>query len=342
MVECAQSRHGALDGCGTVDGPGCLARPTNGHGAGNADADDGAESRREHKVTRPVASTLKPSPRLSSAAPSGIPARPRFSIVTPSFNHGRFIRRAVDSVLGQSGDFDLEYLVVDGGSTDETPAILQDYEGKLQWVSEADQGQADAINKGLQRCSGDIVGWLNSDDLLLPGALERIARTLRENPQAEWVHGRCGIIDENDRRIRHWIEIYKHLRSRCYSFGALLAENFISQMTVFWRRQVLGEIGYLDATLRFAFDYDLWLRLAQRSNPAYIQTPQACFRWYESSKSGASFQQQFEEDADVAQRYAGGRWWPMARKRAMNSAIVGTYSVMALARRFTRRQSADR
>ncbi|MCX6071617.1 MAG: glycosyltransferase family 2 protein, partial [Chloroflexi bacterium] len=172
-----------------------------------------------------MVAVLKTFSSPSFGPPSGIPARPRFSVVTPSFNHARFIRRTIDSVLSQRGDFDLEYLVVDGGSTDGTLAILQDYEGKLQWVSEADQGQADAINKGLQRCTGDIVGWLNSDDLLLPGALERIARTLRENPGVEWVHGRCHIIDENDRHIRRPIELYKHLRSRCYSFGALLGGN---------------------------------------------------------------------------------------------------------------------
>jgi len=278
------------------------------------------------------------SPSFDLAA--GIPARPLFSIVTPSYNHARFIRRTIDSVLGQRGDFDLEYLVVDGGSTDGTLAILREYEGKLQWSSEADQGQADAINKGLRRCTGEIVGWVNSDDLLLPGALERVAQALRAHPEAEWVHGRCRIIDEYDRHVRRPIEFYKHLRSRCYSFGALLGENFVSQMTVFWRRQVLGEIGYLDPTLRFAFDYDLWLRLAQRNDPVYIQTPQACFRWYESSKSGAGFRWQFAEDTQVAGRYAGGRWWPMVRKRAKNSVIVSTYSAMAAVRSATGRRAA--
>jgi glycosyltransferase involved in cell wall biosynthesis len=283
-----------------------------------------------------VVAELKTSSGPSSSLPARIPARPRFSIVTPSFNHGRLIRRAIDSVLGQQGDFDLEYFVVDGGSTDGTLAILREYEGRLEWSSEADRGQADAINKGLRRSTGDIVGWLNSDDVLLPGALGRIACAFREKPVLEWVHGRCRIIDENDRRIRRPIEVYKHLRSQRFSFGSLLAENFISQMTVFWRRKALEEVGYLDASLRFAFDYDMWLRLAQRGRPVYISTPQACFRWYESSKSGAGFQQQFAEDTQVAQRYARGEWWPMARKRAVNSAIVGAYSAMAAVRRLRR------
>jgi len=259
-----------------------------------------------------------------------------FSIVTPSLNQVRFIRRTIESVLGQRGEFDLQYLVMDAGSTDGTLAIIREYEMSLQWSSEPDHGQADAINKGLRQCRGDVVGWLNSDDVLLPGALDRIARVVREHPDVEWVHGRCQIVDQGDRRIRRGVELYKHLRSQQYSRGSLLTENFISQMTVFWRRPVLDEIGYLDPSLRFAFDYDLWLRLAQRGDPIYIPPPQACFRWYESSKSGASFQQQFAEDTRVAQRYAQGDLWPMARKRAVNSAIVGVYTALAAIRRLTR------
>ncbi|MBM3123255.1 MAG: glycosyltransferase [Chloroflexi bacterium] len=259
--------------------------------------------------------------------------RPRFSVVTPTFNQAHFIRGTIDSVLEQRGEFDLEYHVVDAESTDGTQAILRDYKGRLEWSSEADHGQADAINKGLRRCSGAIVGWLNSDDTLLPGALERVAGAFRDHPGLEWVHGRCRIIDENDRPIRRAIELYKHLRCQHYSLGSLLAENFVSQMTVFWRRETMEAIGLLDETLRFAFDYDLWLRLARRGDPVYIPTPQACFRWYESSKSGASFRQQFAEDTRVAERHVGSRWWPKARKQATNAAIVGVYEALAAVRR---------
>ena len=188
----------------------------------------------------------------------------------------------------------------------------------------------------MKRCTGGIVGWLNSDDILLPGALGRIACTFRENPGLEWVHGRCRIIDESDRRIRRPVEIYKHLRSRRYSFGSLLAENFVSQMTVFWRREAVEAIGLLDPTLRFAFDYDFLLRLALRGDPAYIQSPQASFRWYESSKSGGGFREQFLEDTEVARRYVGGRTWPMVRKRATNSAIVGVHTLLAAIRKLVR------
>lgn len=257
-------------------------------------------------------------------------ARLRISIVTPSRNQARFIERTIASVLGQKGDFDLEYQVIDGASMDETIAILRRYGNRLRWSSESDDGQVDAINKGLRAATGDIVGWLNSDDVLLPGALDKVATAFRALPDVEWVHGRCEIIDVNDRPIRRWISYYKHLRAQRHSFENLLTENYVSQMTAFWRRSVHDEIGYLDPSLDLAFDYDFWLRLAERGAPAYIREPIACFRWYETSKSGAGFEKQFREDAEVAaRRTPGGKPWIRWRKRAKNWAIVKTYLLLA-------------
>jgi len=260
------------------------------------------------------------------------PPRLRFSIVTPSFNQARFIRRTIDSVLGQEGDFGLEYLVVDGGSTDGTAAILEGYGSRLQWISEPDRGQVDAINKGLERCIGGVVGWLNSDDVLLPGALRRAADAFAARPEVEWVHGRCRIIDEHDRVIRGWVEAYKHFRAKRHTFESLLIENYVNQMTVFWRRSLLEAVGTLDPQFPLAFDYELWLRFARRSPPVYIDQPQACFRWYEASKSGANFEAQFRENSLVAEKYAAGRRSLVWRNRLMGTAIAAVYRVMALVR----------
>ncbi len=260
----------------------------------------------------------------------------RISVVTPSYNQARFLRRTVESVITQSGEFDLEYLVVDGGSTDGSQDILKEYEGRLRWISESDRGQVDAINKGLSLTTGDIVGWLNSDDMLLPGALERVAQVFRQNPEVEWVHGRCWIIDENDRRIRRWVEAYKDYRARRFSFESLLLENYVNQMTVFWRREAMEAIGPLDVSVPLAFDYELWLRLARRGPPVYIPKPQACFRWYSTSKSGANFRDQFAQNAEVARRYIGRRYWPRLRKCLTNGLIVGLYAGMAAARKAVR------
>jgi glycosyltransferase involved in cell wall biosynthesis len=239
----------------------------------------------------------------------------RISLVTPSFNQARFIGRTVDSVLGQAGDFELEYLVVDGGSTDGTLDLLRDYGGRLGWVSEPDRGQSDAINKGLRRTTGDVVGWLNSDDVLRPGALARVAAAFRDHPEAGWVHGRCDVIDAEDRVIRRWVAAYKDWCSRRYSYARLVTENFISQMTVFWRRSLLDRVGYLDPELHLAMDYDLWLRFAQHGPPVYIPERLAAFRWYAASKSGSGYREQFRVECQLARRHAPGRRWLHLLKR---------------------------
>ncbi|MFT3928200.1 MAG: glycosyltransferase family 2 protein [Myxococcales bacterium] len=256
----------------------------------------------------------------------------RISIVTPSYNQAPFIERTIESVLGQRGDFELEYRVVDGGSTDGTVEILKRYGDRFAWTSERDKGQCDAINKGLRAATGDIVGWVNSDDLLLPGALQRVATAFREHPEVEWVHGRCEIIDPDDKPVRKWVSLYKHLRAQRHSFDNLITENYVCQMTTFWRRSVHDEVGYINMDLKLAFDYDMWLRLARRGEPLYLPERLACFRWYPSSKSGAQFHRQFAEDIEVAERYAGDRRALMLRKRAKSAAIVSIYNALAFAR----------
>lgn len=256
----------------------------------------------------------------------------KISLVTPSYNQAQFIERTIDSVLEQRGDFELDYTVIDGGSTDGTVEILKRYGDKLTWVSERDRGQVDAINRGLRGATGDIVGWLNSDDVLLPGALDRVATAFRDHPEIEWLHGRCMIIDEHDREVRRWISAYKHYRSRHHSLASFLTENYVSQMTVFWRRDVHAEIGYLDPEIRYAFDYDLFLRLAQRSAPIYLEEPLACFRWYATSKSGGGFVVQMTETVEIASRSRAANNWTRVQALAKKSAIINIYRALGVAR----------
>lgn len=261
-------------------------------------------------------------------------SRVKFYIITPSYNQAQFIERTIDSILGQQGDFDLVYRVIDGGSNDGTVDILRRYGDRLQWVSEPDRGQVDAINKGLRAAEGDIVAWVNSDDVLMPGALAAVAEAFRRHPECVWVHGHCEIIDVEDRPIRRWISRYKHRRARHYSFDALLEENFISQMTVFWRREVHQRIGFIDDNWKLAFDYEFWLRLAGLADPVYLDRTLACFRWYDTSKSGANYERQFDEDFRVAQHHAPlTAAATMRRKRLKSKLIVLIYKTMALLRR---------
>lgn len=254
----------------------------------------------------------------------------RISLITPSFNHDEFIRRTIDSVLGQAGDFELEYVVLDGGSTDRTKDILQSYGDRLRWTSEPDGGQVDAINSGLKKATGDVVGWLNSDDVLLPNSVQRVANCFRNNPACEWVHGGCQIIDRDDREIRSWVSRYKRRHAMQYSRASLLSRNFVSQMTVFWRRHAMDAVGYLDPELPLAFDYDYWLRLSKLGDPIYIDEPQAAFRWYETSKSGANFKQQCLEDEAISKRHGNRSFGRILSKRMQNAARIAMYNAMSL------------
>ncbi len=228
----------------------------------------------------------------------------RITMVTPSLNQRAFVERALRSVLDQTGDFELEYLVYDAGSTDGTLDILRRYADRTKLVVEPDSGQSNAINKGLRAATGDVVAWLNSDDILYPGALDRVARTFRDRPELVWLHGGCEIVDEQDRPIRRWITAYKDRRSRRYTRRKLLVDNFVSQMTVFWRRSAIDRVGLLDERMHLSFDYEYWLRLASLGDPVYLPERIAAFRWYTSSKSGSSFEAQSREEWEAFLRHA--------------------------------------
>jgi glycosyltransferase involved in cell wall biosynthesis len=244
-------------------------------------------------------------------------SRARLSIVTPSYNQGGYIERTIRSVLDQKGAFDLEYIVIDGGSTDKTVEVLRRYEDRLRWISEKDNGQVDAINKGLRRVTGDFVSWINSDDTYRPGAFQRVVWAFEERSDAKWVHSRSEMVDEEDQQIRQWISTYKHRRCLRYSFESLLTENYIHQPSVFWRRQIMDDIGLLDPASELAFDYDWFLRLAQTGSPIYIEENLACLRWYPSSKSGAQYARQLREAYAIARKHDPGGVWREWERRLL-------------------------
>jgi glycosyltransferase involved in cell wall biosynthesis len=206
---------------------------------------------------------------------------------------------------------------------------------RLRWSCEETEGQVDAINRGLRRASGDVVGWLNSDDVLLPGALARVAAAFAAAPDLKWMYGRCDYINEDDRVIRQFVSRYKHRESLRYSHASLIAANFVSQQAAYWRRSLLDQVGYLDGKLQLAFDYDLWLRFAECGPPLYIADRMACFRWYESSKSGSGFRSQFIEDFAIAMRRTPRKRW-LFRKLVTTSQILTTYEIMAWGRALRR------
>lgn len=266
----------------------------------------------------------------------------RISVVVPSFNHAKFLRLALASTLDQTGEFDLEVLVIDGGSTDGTVDLLRSQGDRVRWVSEPDGGQSDALNKGFRLATGDVIGWLNSDDLYQPGALAAVARAFREFPRVEWVHGQAEVIDTAGRVRRRWVTAYKRRQCRRYSYGRLLTENFIQPNTVFWRRELTERVGGVDPDLHLAMDFDLWLRFARSSPPLYLDVPIACFRWYPTSKSGSRYPQQFREVRAIARRYEPDWRWTHRFGNLKNRLAVGCYRTADLMGRLFRWDAASR
>src|SRR5512136_340290 len=191
------------------------------------------------------------------------PAYPRITVVTPSFNQASFIEQTIHSVLTQ-GYPNLEYIVMDGGSTDGTVDILRKYEKHLIWTSGKDGGQSDALNKGFRRASGEILAYINSDDVYAPGALLKAGGFFASHPQACWLTGRCRNIDAEGREIRKLIKVYKSFWMLFRSYKVLLAIDYISQPATFWRREVIQQVGPFDEKLHLTMDYDYSLRVGSR------------------------------------------------------------------------------
>ena len=228
----------------------------------------------------------------------------KLSIITPSLNQCDYLRHTTRTILDQPHPPELEWIVIDGGSTDGTINLLRSInDPRLKWVSEPDRGQSDAVNKGLAQATGDIVGWLNSDDLYTTGALAAVAEAMTNNPQAQWLVGRCGIINDVDQPIRATVTRYKNRSLRRYSYRRLLRENFISQPAVFWRRTFGQQVGPLDLSLYYTMDYDFWLRMGRCCQPLVLPDQLASFRLHPTSKSGLTDRRQFDEQFRVACRY---------------------------------------
>jgi hypothetical protein len=211
---------------------------------------------------------------------------PRISIVTPSFNQGRYIEETIRSVLLQ-GYANLELLVIDGGSRDETVEILRKYEPWLTyWVSEPDRGQTHAINKGLARVTGELFGYLNSDDLLAPGALAAVAEGFRQHPEADVVYGRCVYTDEAGADLFSVQGEVTDFPSYLRIWDRLWQRSFLTQPEVFCRTGAVRQDGGFREDLYSVMDLEMWLRLLARGcRFQVVDAPVARFRTYAAQKS---------------------------------------------------------
>jgi len=227
---------------------------------------------------------------------------PRITVITPSYNQGKYIEQTIASVLVQEYP-NLEHLIVDGGSTDQTLEVLRKYGQQLRWVSEPDRGQSHAINKGLAQATGDVICYLNSDDLFTPGALSRVGRFFQDHPQAFWLTGKCRIVNQDGNEIRRPGTLYKNFWLHRRSLKVLSVLNYISQPATFWRREAFDRVGYFDERWYFAMDYDYWLRLGQHYQLWFLDETLACFRVHPASKGSSSAKSQFDEQLQVARQH---------------------------------------
>jgi glycosyltransferase involved in cell wall biosynthesis len=226
---------------------------------------------------------------------------PRISIVTPSFNQARYLDQTIRSVLDQ-GHPNLEYIVIDGGSTDGSVEVIRKYEKQLAfWVSEPDAGQVDAINKGLRRATGEWVGWQNSDDIYFPGALRAAADTMIAHPGAALVIGNMRLIDAGDQVLRELIYCKPN-------HDALLCEGMVlTNQAAFWRRSVHDRIGYLNPSFQYCFDYEWFLRLTECTEGCYARDFWGGYRLHDETKTSRHAPGFFAEKARIMEGRIPGR-----------------------------------
>jgi len=258
--------------------------------------------------------------------------RKRFSIITPNYNGAQFLEDTLRSVISQRcEDVELEYIVIDGGSTDNSLDILARYAGDIDHlVVEPDTGPAHAINKGLRLATGDVVAWLNADDYYFPGVLKRVKNCLESAADPAFCFGSCPIVDRQGREIRQAITRFKEIFFPVSSRFVYQCINYISQPAMFFQRSALNGAGYLRQDMVAAWDYEFILRLWRQGRGLRVPgAPLAAFRWHEQSISGQHFSVQFREEYQAARQDAGRLSMQTAIHFFVRWAIVGAYSAMS-------------
>ncbi|HYE37786.1 glycosyltransferase family 2 protein [Methylocaldum sp.] len=232
---------------------------------------------------------------------------PKITIITPSYNQGLFLEQCIDSVLDQNYS-NLEYFIFDGGSTDKSVEVIRKYQQHLSyWISESDEGQSDAINKGFKRANGDIVAWLNADDYYLPGAFDLVSETYKERPDAAFYFGN-GLRVTEERVTKG--SFFPVGRVQFNLDALVFGLNYILQPAVFINHTYLLKAGLLDPALHYGMDTDLWIRLAHEAPPVAINRLLAASREYSNTKTATGGFERIEELRQIAQKHSGMAFTP--------------------------------
>lgn len=226
---------------------------------------------------------------------------PKITIVTPSFNQGEYLEETILSVLNQNYP-NLEFIIIDGGSTDNSIDIIKGYQTKLNyWVSEPDLGQSDAINKGFNKSTGDIFCWLNSDDIFQENTLNTIGKYFSDNPDCSFVTGDGDFISEDKEKI------FFKKNGKSYDFMNLLKYhkgNFLPQPSVFFKKEVIDQVGLLNLDLKYTMDLDLWLRIIKKNKLFYINKTLSSLRQHKDAKTTRDNEQAMNEVEFVVSKHA--------------------------------------
>jgi len=247
---------------------------------------------------------------------------PLVSIITPSYQHGKLIKETIESILTQDYP-NVEHIVVDGGSTDETVEILSSYKDRIDWISEKDDGQSDAINKGLRKARGRIIGWVNSDDTLLPGAISKAVHALSINSGSLLVYGE-GLYTDYDGLVTG------RFQSGPFSVENLLQYCNICQPTVFFSSRLLDVGGILDSSYHMAMDYELWLRYSRITPFLYIPEYLATSRMYAENKTSKYRMRSIRESMKACRHHYSRSSLSWCREYAIE--IIGKFPIVRSSR----------
>lgn len=227
---------------------------------------------------------------------------PLFSIIIPSYNQGQFIAQTINSILEQPYK-NVEIIVIDGASTDHTIDILKSYGDKIFWISEKDNGQTHAINKGIRFAKGDIITYLNSDDFYLDHTLDLVSKNFDFNNSFWWLTGDYMIVNEDGQEMQSMIRRYKTFFRNRLSFNVLSVINPIVQPSTFLSKSMIEKVGLFNEELHYTMDYEYWIRAIKIQKPIVLKDRLSAFRIHSKSKGGSQYKNQFDEELMVARKY---------------------------------------
>lgn len=234
---------------------------------------------------------------------------PKISIIIPTYNGGKYIEETLNSIFEQNYR-NIEVIIQDGGSSDNSISIFKKYANKykcLVWESKKDNGQLDAITKGIRKSNGDIIGFINSDDVYLNGSFNKIATAYTKNPKCLWIAGQGIVTNSEGKEIAHFVSIYKNLLLKLNKYHLLLMVNYLMQPSVFFTKQAYKKYGPFIGSGRYVLEYDMWLKLGRNQMPALINSPLSAFRLRNISFSVTQVRNILKEDATIAKNYTNSK-----------------------------------